>query len=287
MQFLKPNISHIDEAFKINETEENHLFISVSLNNFSYSLWNKNSNKYIVLESYVFQKQETLFQLCENISTIAKENPILKSGFKNITVFVQNNKSTLIPKSLFDETNKEEYFKFNHLIESNEVIVYEKLPSMNAINLYTINELLIENIQTNFPNAKIIHASTPIIENLSKINKNKAQNIDEVYLNIQSSYFEILYFKNNTLQLYNIFNYKTAEDFAYYLLFTFEQIQINPTTICLKLLGEIEKESAIFEYLFKYVMNIEFITRNENMKYSEKISNLPSHYYYLLLNSNA
>ncbi|NVO03477.1 MAG: DUF3822 family protein [Bacteroidetes bacterium] len=284
MQVLKPNISLIDDAFKVNEVENNRLFISISFNGISYSIINNANNQFFVLESYSFQKQETLFQLCENISQISKENPILKQGFNDVTILIQNHKSTLIPNSLFDESNKKQYFEFNQIIENAEDILVDQLANIKAVNLFAINQSLLQNLKNNFPKAKIIHSSTALIESLFIINKTKSA-IEEVYLNIQSNYFEIIYFKDSKLQLNNNFNYKTAEDFAYYLLFAFEQLQIKPDEIKVTLLGEIEKDSAIYEYLFKYIMNIEFISRNEKFNYSEKIQSLPSHYFYLLLNS--
>ena len=83
---------------------------------------------------------------------------------------------------------------------------------------------------------------------------------------------------------YNSFHYSVKEDFIYFLIFVFEQLGLNPETTSLVLMGEIEKESAIFETIFQYIRNISFIPRNQAIDYSDVFDKLPSHYYYTLLN---
>jgi hypothetical protein len=44
----------------------------------------------------------------------------------------------------------------------------------------------------------------------------------------QSRSFEIIVIQNQQLLLFNSFEYLTPEDFIYYVLFTAEQLNINP-----------------------------------------------------------
>lgn len=61
--------------------------------------------------------------------------------------------------------------------------------------------------------------------------------------------------KGNKLILFNSFEYSSPEDFIYYILFTFEQLQLNPDSVSVKLLGTISKDSAYFEIAYKYIRN--------------------------------
>ena len=65
--------------------------------------------------------------------------------------------------------------------------------------------------------------------------------------------------KNKKLEFFNSFNFKTKEDFIYYVLFTSEQLQLNPEEFVLTFLGGVEKESELYDIVFKYVRNIEFL----------------------------
>ena len=61
--------------------------------------------------------------------------------------------------------------------------------------------------------------------------------------------------KNQQLILFNSFQYKTPEDFIYYILFTCEQLQLNPETIPVQFLGAISEESDAFKIAYKYIRN--------------------------------
>ena len=61
--------------------------------------------------------------------------------------------------------------------------------------------------------------------------------------------------KNQQLLLFNSFEYSTAEDFIYYLLFTCEQLQLSPETIAVYLLGLIDENSEYFKMAYKFIRN--------------------------------
>ena len=99
---------------------------------------------------------------------------------------------------------------------------------------------------------------------------------------MHSERFEVLVINSGKLTFYNTFAYQTAEDFIYYLLFVFEQLKLNPETANVELLGELEKSSAVYQLLYKYIRNIKFGARPDAFDYSFKITSLPKQYYYSL-----
>jgi hypothetical protein len=56
--------------------------------------------------------------------------------------------------------------------------------------------------------------------------------------------------------LFNSFEYKTPEDLIYYLLFTAEQLNLNPEYFKLEFLGDINEEDAFFKMAYKYIRNV-------------------------------
>jgi len=79
------------------------------------------------------------------------------------------------------------------------------------------------------------------------------------YVNISHSIFDIVVIEDAKLLFYNIFEYQTKEDFIYYVLFTLEQLELNPEETIISLLGDIDKESSLFKVLYTYVRNICFL----------------------------
>src|SRR2546421_440654 len=104
---------------------------------------------------------------------------------------------------------------------------------------------------------------------MNKNNKSK-----KVFANFHSSYFEIVILEGRGLLFCNAFKYKTSEDIAYYILFVYEQLHLNPEEIELILSGEIEKTAKEHSLLYNYIRNIKFDTLHENFKYSYKFDGI-------------
>jgi hypothetical protein len=93
----------------------------------------------------------------------------------------------------------------------------------------------------------------------------------------------VLAFDGGQLIYCNAFHFMTPEDIAYYLIFVFEQLNLNPEEVGLTLLGNIDRYSPVYDLLFRYIRNIEFAGRNESFGYSYLFNEIPDHFYYSLL----
>ena len=85
------------------------------------------------------------------------------------------------------------------------------------------------------------------------MSKNKEEK--QVFVHLQKEHFEIVVVKNQQLILFNSFQYNTPEDFIYFILFTCEQLQLNPETISVQLLGNCTEEDAFFKIAYQYIRN--------------------------------
>lgn len=106
------------------------------------------------------------------------------------------------------------------------------------------------------------HSSSVLVDTLLK----KSSNTDPVnfYVHVENDFFQIIVIKRKKLILYNAFDFKTAQDFIYHILFTAEQLHLNPEKLQLILLGEIEKESELYDIAYKYVRHINFFETENN-----------------------
>lgn len=77
-----------------------------------------------------------------------------------------------------------------------------------------------------------------------------------MFVHISPKQFEIVVIQNQKLHLYNAYDYKTPEDFLYYILFTAEQLYLNPEHFKLELLGKIMEDDALHTIAYKYIRNV-------------------------------
>jgi hypothetical protein len=71
---------------------------------------------------------------------------------------------------------------------------------------------------------------------------------------------------------------------TYYLVFVLEQLNLNPETIPLVLLGDVEATVGLSELLHRYIRHVERGRRNEAFRYSYILNQLPPQSNFPLLN---
>ncbi len=79
------------------------------------------------------------------------------------------------------------------------------------------------------------------------------------YVHVFERQMDIVVVAQNKLVLFNSFDFVTKEDFLYYLLFTMEQLQLDPHTVTVKLFGDIEEGDDLYELCYLYVLNVVII----------------------------
>lgn len=281
---FQSNLSLIDENCNLENSKNYILSIRCKPNGFSFSVLDDVQKKFIALESYYLQKTDTkpgFFgnSYIESIHALFEKNNLLKAFFKSVIIIIDNHNSTLIPAEFFSEAIKENYLKFANGTFTDEIVESDNINELNTYNVFAFNKSLKDKLINYFPSASFIHHSTLLLKNLLADNSGQ-----KVYINVGDLKFDLIVLNNKNLEFYNSFVYESSEDFIYYVLFAIKQLNLNPENLNLVILGEIEKDSAVYKISYKYIRNIEFVSRKTSFKHSEEIKNLPAHYHYTLLN---
>tara|TARA_B110000967_G_scaffold205531_1_gene250271 strand:- start:614 stop:1432 length:819 start_codon:yes stop_codon:yes gene_type:complete len=239
----------------IEATSNRKLSIQFSLDGFSFCISNT-QNEVFEFSSFNFSKTVNSPELVlEKLQEIFKTEKSLQEDFESVTVIHQNNLSTLVPNKYFKEDALKNYLKYSVKTIATDLIVYDELECIDTKNVYipfvNINNFLFQN----FGEFEYKHHSSILLEKLF-LQPNASLHF---YVNISHSIFDIVVIEDAKLLFYNIFEYQTKEDFIYYVLFTLEQLELNPEETFISLLGDIDKESSLFKVLYTYVRNICFL----------------------------
>ena len=190
------------------------------------------------------------------LKSFSKKNTPIK-----VKLIYYNKSSALVPHYLFDDKNSLNYLKYNTRIQINDLAANDLILEDQINNVYIpytdINNYIFEK----FKAFDFYHYSSVLLEKLSnEITDNFSQ---KVFLNINNSFIDILYFKNKQLIFFNSFDYKSKEDILYYLLFTFSELSLNPDNIHLVCCGLIDLDSELYALLYNYIRNIELLEFHE------------------------
>lgn len=282
-KILKPDISISDPAFNPDDLSASMLAIDISWDRIAYGVYNNSRSCWEVFESWSTGKLQLPGQLLDKIQQIKEASSFLNKNFRQVRLLWGGLRYTLIPSALFVDKQADTYFNFNHPMQAGNEVMYDSIKNIDAQNIYDIPLIIKESLHQLFPSQHFKHYISNLADNLLVRFKN-SETTTNVFVNVSAQSYDLLIIKDRRLIFCNTYEYRTSEDFLYYILFAFEQLQISPEQNGIILSGEILKPSAIIDLLTKYVKDVSFITRNPAWKYSHVFDELPEHLYYNLLN---
>ena len=233
-------------------TQKNYkkLSIQVSLSGLSFCVFDLLQNSISVLKSVTFQENQVIE---EQLWKTFSEFPILSERFDEIKVIHDNNLNTFVPQSLFDENYLGSYLQYNIKVFENDLFAFDSLKVQQINNVYVpyvnINNFLLDQFQT----FDYLHVNTVLVDKL--LDNSKYIFEKQVFVHVQQKHFEMVVVQNGKLLFFNSFEPSTPEDFIYYILFTLEQLQLNPENCSVELLGTITEDSDFYKIAYKYIRN--------------------------------
>lgn len=240
------NTSVIDKMYQ-------KLAIQVSLNGLSFATFDTLMNKPQMLKKIDLGKFNVTTKIEDLFAEAFSNHPELKAGYDEIVIIHNNNLSTFVPTALFDEEYLGSYLQFNTKVFETDFFAFDELANYEMNNVYipyvNMNNYFIDQFGT----FDYKHANTVLVNKLLDLSKNNEER--KMFVHVSDTHFEIVVIQNQKLLLYNTFEYKTPEDFIYYILFTAEQLQLNPENFKLELLGKIAEGDSLYDITFKYVRN--------------------------------
>lgn len=248
-----------------NITEKNYkkLSVQISLNGLSYCSKDLLNGNIIKFGNVDFENYPKNFTIENCIWKSFLEHDELTKSYDEIVVLHENNLNSFVPRALFDEDYKGSYLQYNTKIFETDFFTYDALDNHEMVNVYVpyvnVNNYLIDQ----FGSFEYKHFSSVLVGKLLQLSKN--DEAKTMYIHVSKHHFEIVVIQNQKLLLYNSFEYRTAEDFIYYILFTAEQLYMNPENFKLRLSGMIQENDNLFSRAYRYVRNIEFI----NIEFNE------------------
>jgi len=233
------------------------LILQVSLNGLSFAIYDTLLHKHIAMQHINMGKISLTSKIEDLFADAFLKYPELKDGYDEILILHNNSLNTFVPNALFDEEYLGSYLQFNTKVFETDFFASDEIPNYEMNNVYIPYVNMNNYFIYQFGTFDYKHSNSILVHKLLDFSKNKEER--KMFVHLGESHFEIVVIQNQKLQLFNSFEYKTPEDFIYYILFTAEQLQLNPEHFPLELIGKISEEDALFEIAYKYIRNLSLI----------------------------
>lgn len=241
------------------------LSVQVSLTGLSFLVTKITSRNVVFIYEKRFESSNTPEELLDHIKQILSEHAELQLDFNDVTVIYATNLYSVVPTPLFDETKASDYLKFNSKILANDFIAYDVIEPNNITIVYVpfvnINNFFFDK----YGSFQYFHSGTILLRSILNHEKNSINK--KVYLHVLNDTFDIIIADNNSLELCNTHSFRTPEDFIYYILFTLEQLNLNPESIEIVLCGDINEEDDTYEILYHYIRHVSFFNSDHSLGY--------------------
>lgn len=240
----------------LNTNQNLRLSVQISLTGLSFLI--TSAQKEVV---YFLDKKFTFSRSPEEVLTEIEycflNDKSLQQNFKNIKLVFANTLATLVPQELFEPSKASEYLKFNTKILQTDTFHHDTVEGTSIENVYipfvNINNYFFEK----FGPFEFEHSTTLLSGYFLNIEKYKIG--ITAYVFVEKNFYSLFIIKNGKLQFYNSFEYQSPEDYLYYLLFTFEQLQLSTEKTPIILCGEVLDGDAIFNISYKYIKEVLFL----------------------------
>ena len=279
----KPALSVIDENLERFEPFKYHLLVSIGQDSAACCIVDIKNQQYAAIEQVNFMNNQSLEQSFDLFENYFKDSTFAKIKYKSVTAIVASEFFTIVPQALFEASAAAAILQFNTNINFEAEIISKQINSIESTVIQAVPVNLKKGLEKLFGEVKLLHHTEPLI--MESMTQFKNSNEKTLLAHIQNGHFELMAIANHKMIFFNSFQFVTTEDVAYYTLLVCETLKLNPEEITLKLCGEIEKKSAIYALLYKYIRNIEFLNSHRTFKYSGGFSQLPSHFFFNLINT--
>ena len=262
---LKVVFEAADALLDQTDIKNSRLSILHSGDGLSFSLLNKEKNKFVLLGAYQTgseQDHKLLFEFVERFTEIPGD----------VSYASTENTFSLVPKVLFDENHLEKYLSLIST-DSPKSIGYKTLDEW--VLAYEDSSDLTDWVKRHLPNVKVINGAEVVISYYQK--KYKNTDTSSVFCHVMGNRLEVTAIEKGVLTLHNVFSYHSQEDFIYYVLSVFEQLKFNPETTPILMSGWITVLNGEIAALKKYIRNIEWEERPSEFTYSYTFNDSATH----------
>ncbi len=271
-----------DNGFDLTPSSSYQMILAFDKEKLQYAVFDPAKKKFVAFSQHGIRNNTGKYAYFQQVGKILLEDDLLRLSYKNIRILWLSQCSTLVPMPLFDENEQRRYLSFNQNLNPADVILSDKLRGADSFNIFGVPSDLITTVSQLHP--QIHHHSSVFIESLLLVNRNSI-NPMQVYVNVHSDFFDLAVINDRKLRFYNTFAYTSAEDFIYFVLFSFEQLKLLPEQAAVTLSGEIAKNSTIYDILYKYIRTLTFAEPLAQVTDSYILHDVPACFSQILFNT--
>lgn len=239
----------------------NRLSILILQDGFSFLVLNEYQAP-LVFEHFKLEATSSVSELFKLLRSKINSQFLSYYAIKELEIIYGNPQFCIVPQEYFEESHLPHYLKYSSKLIEGDDFSYDEIKSIHGNTVYipyiNINNYLFEE----FGSFKFTHIVSGLVEDGSNESSVSAEYLK---IHVSRNQFYLAAFKNQKLQLANAFFFETAEDFAYYVLFSIEELNFNREDLIIDFTGNFynSEDNKAFSILSTYIRNMHFKNKED------------------------
>lgn len=272
----KPILDISDSAFNQKMSIEYELLVHITPDQINYLI--HDSRMHVMsLKSYELDKIAEP-NISARIRDIYVNDTNLSLSFKKIRVAVDSRVYTLIPETFYIRENETACLREVTDITDDLWVFSNHIAKSGIRNIAAIDKSIHAALTNYFNGMIVFHGLSPLISGYRYIAQNKSGK--QLFVNLQPQLAQLLLFDGKELIFSNQFDFKTTQDFLYYLMLIFDQFLLDQEEVPVLISGLLLENSEIYQAMYKYIRHIGFVQVPAHLHFSEQFREVHHHFYF-------
>lgn len=239
----------MDTAINNISNQGKRLTIRVGRNSLSFSTNNvtREGNR-VTYEPYTVKSG---MSMAANLREALKTAGLPASGFGRALVMVDS-PVLMVPVDRFREADAAVLYTHSFPGQAGGRILFDVLPELNAVALFSINKDLKLVIDDNFGEVRTVCVMSPVWKYLHQ--RSFIGTRSKLYGYFHDRKVDIFSFSQNRFKYCNSFDASHAHDALYFLLYVWKQLMLKPEHDEMHIVGDIPDREWIIEELRKFLL---------------------------------
>lgn len=160
----------------------------------------------------------------------------------------------MVPIEQFDESDMTDMYRHAFPDSSHDAVVYDVLPDLNAVAVFSVNRDLRLVLNDHFPNVRLMPIMGPVWRHLHQ--RSFTGRRQKLYAYFHERRMEVFAFRQNRFKFCNSFEAVRSADVLFFLLYAWKQLQLQPEQDELHIVGDIPGGETMLAELRRYVQNV-------------------------------
>lgn len=222
-------------------------WLTMRVGRYSLSFSMPDSEGQVMYEPYVVKSGVSM---AANLREAFKTADLLQQLPSRVRVLIDS-PVLMVPVELFDEDSMAVMHSHAFPEAEQEAVLYNVLPDLNAVAVFSVNKDLRLVIDDHFPTVKFVAAVSPVWRHLHQRSYIGTRN--KLYGYFHERRLEVFSFHQNRFKFCNSFDVPHAQDALYFLLYVWKQLQLAPQYDELHLVGTIPDRDWLVDALRNYL----------------------------------